>query len=276
MTDHPFDQALALQVIGDPSDGRFEGLPSAYYWNMVGPYGGITAATVMRALLQHPDRLGEPVALTVNYAAALTLKPFTLTARAARTNRSTQHWTMEMVQLDDQGVPTVVLTATAVTAKRRATWRQIDHPMPVVPPPEQAAQARRVNGVAWLERYEMRGIEGGLPAVWDGTGEHSRSLLWMRDTPHRALDFLSLTALSDLFFPRVWLRRATRVPAGTVSMTVYFHAAQSELSEAGTDYLLGQAQAQAFHDGFFDQSGQIWSRSGHLLVTTHQIVYYKE
>ena len=147
---------------------------------------------------------------------------------------------------------------------------------PVVPPPEQAAQARRVNGVAWLERYEMRGIEGGLPAVWDGTGEHSRSLLWMRDAPHRALDFLSLTALSDLFFPRVWLRRATRVPAGTVSMTVYFHAAQSELSEAGTDYLLGQAQAQAFHDGFFDQSGQIWSRNGHLLVTTHQIVYYKE
>ena len=59
MTDHPFDQAMALSVVGDPSEGRFEGLPSAYYWNMVGPYGGITAATVVKALLQHPQPLGQ-------------------------------------------------------------------------------------------------------------------------------------------------------------------------------------------------------------------------
>ncbi len=276
MTDHPFDQAMTLSVVGEPSEGRFEGLPSAYYWNMVGPYGGITAATVVKALMQHPQRLGEPIALTVNYAAALTLKPFTLTARPARTNRSTQHWTMEMTQLDDQGQPCVVLTATAVTAARRSTWRQIDHPMPQVPPPDQVEVALRAKGVAWLDRYEMRAIDGGLPAVWDGSGEHSRSLLWMRDTPARALDFLSLTSFADLFIPRVWVRRATRVPVGTVSMTVYFHAGPAELLAAGTDHLLGQAQAQAFHDGFFDQHGQIWSRDGHLLVTTHQIVYYKE
>ena len=47
---------------------------------------------------------------------------------------------------------------------------------------------------------------------------------WLRDDPPRPLDFASLTAMADVFFPRVWLRRATRVPVGTVSMTVYFHA----------------------------------------------------
>jgi acyl-CoA thioesterase len=276
MTDHPFDQALALDAVGHPAEGHFQGTPSAFYWNMVGPYGGITAATVVKALMQHPGRLGDPIALTVNYAAALTSIPFTLKARAARTNRSTQHWTVEMTQEDAEGQAQVVLTATAVTAARRSTWRQVDHPMPQVPPPDQVDIARRIDGVAWLDRYEMRVIEGGLPAVWDGTGEHSRSLLWMRDNPGRVLDFVSLTSLSDLFLPRVWLRRATRVPVGTVSMTVYFHANPAELMAAGTDHVLGQAQAQAFHDGFFDQNGQIWSRDGHLLVTTHQIVYYKE
>ena len=65
MMDHPFDQAMTLSVVGDPAEGRFEGLPSEYYWNMVGPYGGITAATVVKALMQHPQRLGEPIALTV-------------------------------------------------------------------------------------------------------------------------------------------------------------------------------------------------------------------
>jgi len=28
MTDHPFDQAMALSVVGEASEGRFEGLPS--------------------------------------------------------------------------------------------------------------------------------------------------------------------------------------------------------------------------------------------------------
>lgn len=278
MNDHPFDLALALalRAQGAPAEGRYQGASSAHYWNMVGPYGGITAATVMKAVMQHPDRLGEPVALTVNYVAALTLQPFTLVARIARTNRSTQHWTVEVTQVDDQGQRGVVVTATVLTAVRRLTWRQIDHPMPVTPPPEQVPLAKLVDGVAWLDRYEMRIVEGALPQIWDGKGEHSRTLLWMRDRPLRPLDFLSLASISDLFYPRVWLRRATRVPAGTVSMTVYFHASQTELAAAGTDHLLGLAQAQAYHDGFFDQSGQIWSRNGHLLVTTHQIVYYKE
>ena len=32
---------------------------------MVGPYGGITAAITLQAVMQHPNRLGEPTALTV-------------------------------------------------------------------------------------------------------------------------------------------------------------------------------------------------------------------
>ena len=50
---------------------RIEGHTSDAYWNMVGPFGGITAATALNAVLQHPALLGQPVALTVNYAAAL-------------------------------------------------------------------------------------------------------------------------------------------------------------------------------------------------------------
>ena len=97
----------------------------------------------------------------------------------------------------------------------------------------------------------------------------------MRDEPPRPLDFASLAALSDVFFPRIWRRRATRVPAGTVSMTVYFHASAAQLRQTGTGYLLGQARAQAFRHGFFDQTAQLWNEAGQLLATTHQVVDYK-
>jgi hypothetical protein len=35
---------------------------------MAGPFGGVTAATLLRAIEVHPDCLGEPVAPTVNFA----------------------------------------------------------------------------------------------------------------------------------------------------------------------------------------------------------------
>ncbi|MDB5931745.1 MAG: hypothetical protein JWR60_3452, partial [Polaromonas sp.] len=70
MTNHPFDVALHLAPL-DNAPGGYRGASSPAYWNMVGPFGGMTAATAVQAVMQHPGRLGEPIALTVNYAAAL-------------------------------------------------------------------------------------------------------------------------------------------------------------------------------------------------------------
>ena len=115
-----------------------------------------------------------------------------------------------------------------------------------------------------------------MPKEEDGSERDSLTQLWVRDNPPRPLDFASLAAVSDVFFPRAWLRRAKRVPAGTVSITVYFHAGREELAAVGDDLLLAQARGQEFRNGFFDQTAQLWSKSGQMLATSHQIVYYKE
>jgi acyl-CoA thioesterase len=188
-----------------------------------------------------------------------------------RTNRSTQHWQIDMVQAGD-----VVLTATAVTALRRSAWSANDAHRPVVASAMDVPLATMPFAVTWPQRYEMRPVAGLMPSVWDGHGSTSLSQMWVRDAPPRPLDFCALTAMADVFFPRIFLRRATRVPAGTVSMTVYFHADSAQLAATGTGYLLGQAQAQIFRNGFFDETGQLWNEAGDLLATMHQIVYYKE
>ena len=269
MSRHEFDAAVALQP---QADGTFLGHTSPAYGNMVGPFGGMTAAQALNAVLQHPQRLGDPVALTVNFAAALADGPFTVIARPARTNRSTQHWVVEIQQQGE-----AVLTGTAFFGLRRDTWSADEHTMPEVPASSDVPQAQGMARVEWVRRYEMRFIEGAIPIAWDGKDQGiSRTRLWLRDAPPRPLDFASLTALSDVFFPRVWRRRPLLVPIGTVSMTVYFHADQAQLDATGSGYLLGQTQAQAFRNGFFDQTAQLWNESGELLVTTHQVVYYKE
>jgi len=264
---HLFDDAIALAT---RPDGSSLGHTSAAYANMVGPFGGITAAQTLNAVMQHPARQGEPVALTLNFCAALADGDFVAVARPVRTNRSTQHWAVEL----QQGGQTVV-TATAFTALRRDTWADDEHRMPEAPQPEAVPRAARA-AVAWLERYEMRFIEGSVPLRWDGAEHHdSVTRLWVRDAPARVLDTLSLTAIADVFFPRIWRRRATPVPIGTVSMTVYYHADEARLRASGDDFLFGQARAQAFRGGYHDQTAQVWNRAGELLATTHQVVYFK-
>ena len=266
---HPFDKAVTLN---QQSEHVWQGRTSTDYANMIGPFGGITAAQALQAVLLHPQLLGEPVSLTVNFCAALTDGPFTVTAQPARTNRSTQHWRIDIQQAD-----AIVLTATAVTAVRRNTWSADDVIAPQVLLPEEVAQPDTQGRVEWFNRYEWRFLEGAIPTVWDEKDhDTSRTQLWVRDSPPRTLDFAALTALSDVFFPRIWRRRAKFVPIGTVSMTIYFHASATQLHATGNGYLLGQAQAQTFQNGYFDQTAQLWSESGKLLVTTHQVVYYKE
>lgn len=280
---HPFDEAIALTPIAaaDAESDRgstrsWGGRTHPAYANMVGPYGGIMAAQALNAALQHPELLGEPISLTVNFAAALADGPFRAEARPARTNRSTQHWLVSLLQTDEVGAESTKITATVVTAKRRTTWSSSEGAKPGVPPPASVARAAPVRPTAWFERYELRFCAGEPPRDWDGAEADSETQLWVRDEPARPLDFCSLAALADAFYPRVWRKRALLTPAGTVSMTVYFHVGAAELAAVGTGYLLGQARGQRFFNGFFDQHAALWSEAGDLLATTHQIVYFKE
>jgi acyl-CoA thioesterase len=246
---------------------------------MVGPFGGTTAASALQAVLKHPLLLGEPIALTVNYASALAAGGFEVTARPVRTNRSTQHWTVELTQPDASGVAAVVMTATAITAARRSTWSANDTPMPAADFAD-AAPRMTFSTSEWTQRYDMRAARGVIPQVWDGLEAQgdaaSLTQVWIRDEPPRPLDFAALAAMADAFYPRVWLRRAHRVPAGTVSITTYFHAGSQQLAQVGQDFVFGQARAQAFHNGFFDQTALLWDEAGHLLASSNQMVYYKE
>lgn len=273
-TPHPLDDAIALQA---QELGTFRGRTTKAYWNMVGPFGGITAATLLQAVLQHPQLLGDPLSLTVNYAGAVTEGEFIIKANPVRTNRSTQHWIVTLEQPDAKtGQMVVATTATAVTAVRRETWGVTDSPMPAVPPIAECPLADSSFRPEWLKAYQLRPVSGNVPTVWDDSGDTSLSQLWVRDAPERVLDFAALSAVSDVFFPRMWLRRARHVPAGTVSITTYFHASREQLAQTGSGYLFAQARAQEFRNGFCDQTAQLWNEAGLMLATTNQIVYYKE
>lgn len=152
---HPFDTAIDLQPV---EQGRLRGRTHPEWANMVGPFGGITAAVLRHAVEVQPDRLGDPLALTVNFAAPIADGDCDITARAARTSQTNQHWILELSQ--DGEIKT---TATALFGIRRDTWADTEAAMPVVASPETIAPSAFGEIVVWANRYDMWFAEGEVP-----------------------------------------------------------------------------------------------------------------
>ncbi|HWS74928.1 MAG TPA: thioesterase family protein [Quisquiliibacterium sp.] len=265
---HPLDVDTTLETLGD---GRFSGRASARYCNVGGSFGGFVSAIALKAALLHPARLGEPIALTVNFAGPLADGELTVRARAARTNRSTQHWMIEVAQGD------VVATATAVFAVRRQTWSSTESVFPQVPPFDGVEPLPPGRSTPWMRNYDMRFIRGTASATarpeapWD-----SVTTMWIRDDPPRPLDYVSLAAICDAFFPRIYVRRPDLEPFGTtVSLTTYFHVDSEMMAAHGDRELLGTARALQFRGGYCDQTAEIWTPAGELIAATHQTALFR-
>jgi acyl-CoA thioesterase len=267
---HPLDQSTTLERVGP---ARYAARTSDTYTNFSGPFGGFTAAVLLRAVLDDERCIGTPVALTVNYCAAIADGAFEIAAREIRTGKSTQHWTLELTQGD-----TVAATASVVCGQRRAVWSHHPSVPPHMPPPEQVPVFTNFRPGGWTSRYEMRFTKGAPD--WNPRDERdirsAHSVLWMRDLPARPLDYLSLACMSDAFVIRAFMVRGKFVPVGTVTLTTFFHGNEEAMRAQGDAPLLCTADAHLFADGFADQTAHLWGKDGRLLATSTQIVWYKE
>jgi len=170
-----------------------------------------------------------------------------------------------------------VLTASVVTAARRDSWSHQPARAHALPAPESMRAFDQRPLLSWVAQYGFRFAEG-LFAPTDAIPDpprSARSLLWLQDQTPRALDFVSLLAMSDAFFGRIFQVIGRIPPFGTVSMTTYFHAAADELAAHGTLPLAAVADARVFHRSFCDQTAELYGNGGQLLATSVQIAYFR-
>src|ERR1043165_839842 len=136
-------------------DSRWQGRTSPDYFAFVGPFGGFTAATILRALMEHPQRAGDPLAITVNYCAPIAEGEFDLDVRLIKANRSSQHWCVEL----SQGGGDVATLATAVFAEPRPSWTHQGVSIPEAKPCASIPPYPKV-AAPWVKQYDFRFIEG--------------------------------------------------------------------------------------------------------------------
>lgn len=233
-----------------------------------GMFGGWTAALLLKAVLDHPDRLGSAAAVTVNFVSRV-IPGEELMVRRTKLgeSRSVAQWRAELFRVG--GSEALLATALVTLGQRRASDRSSTLAMPTVPPPEDLPSSNPPG--TFGKRTETRGAYGVPPF----NRPDLRSLTWVRETSGRAVDEVQLAYLSDVYAPRVFHISDAPRPSSTLTMSTYFLATPEELADVGDDYVLTEADGTRVHESLVGSQARLWSRQGNLLATTEQLCWFR-
>lgn len=259
------DDTLGIERV---SDDVFRCNTDQRYWNLIGPYGGWIAALMIKAVIHdRADERFEPVAFTIDFMKAPAEGEVIVKRGCDRAGRTAAFWRV-VLELPD-GTPCA--RAMVTLAPHRETMVFSTQKMPDVPPPQDVERFRtEVLPVKWAHLYETRVIKGKMGDITPD----AHSLTWVREADQRPLDHISLTALCDSPFPRLFLATGRPSNISTITMTIYFHAPLAELQATGGGYLLADARCERSVGGFYDQHTRFYATGGDVLAVSQQLVWY--
>ncbi len=213
--------------------------------------GGWTAAVALRAVCDEVDGEAAPSAITVNFVGRVEPgSDLLIQTRRVGGGRSVSYWQSE-VTADD----VTLAIASVVLTQRRETDGHLEIKAPDAPDPDTLEVTYPAPG-PWGERAPVRPIFGLPPH----NRESTYSTAWVCETSGRSVDHVQLALLADHRAPRSFFWSDGPRPSSTLTLSVYFHATESELAAVGDDVILSEAFGTSGAHSTSEEHLRLWSR----------------
>ncbi|MBN1654588.1 MAG: thioesterase family protein [Deltaproteobacteria bacterium] len=261
---HRFDRDTQLERI---EENRFRGRVDKGWWIVKGPNGGYLAAILLRAMQLTTDQSERaPRSMSVYYLSTAKAGPIDIVTAFEKHGRSITTVTARMLQ---RGKP--IAFAVGALGKPFSNFDFQDIAMPDVDPPEARAELSSERLVPSARRYEMVPVIGGAP--WSGS-ERAKTGGWIRLVGQRNPDAILMAAMADAWYPSIFTRVKDGQFAGavpTVDLTIHFRAELPLPDSKPDDFYFVRLESTTCRQGYMEETGEIWSRSGVLLVQSRQL-----
>lgn len=261
---HRFDKDTEVKQV---EDHRFIGTLNEGWWIVKGPNGGYLSAIILRSImLTNNEKERTPRSLTVHFFTAPRSGPVEINTAVLRSGRSMTTITAQLFQ-DKKPVAMAI----CALGKPFSDIHFQDLNMPDVPPPQMCQSHAATALVPIGEQMDMVLAIGSGP--WTGS-DRAITGGWFRLKGERLPDSLLLTLLSDVWFPAIFTRVVDGKFAGavpTIDLTIHYRAELPLPSSKLDDFYLGRFESTTAHQGYIEESGEVWSRDGMLLVQSRQL-----
>lgn len=258
-----FDEDTQLAPAGP---GRFEIDLSERWWAFKSPWGGYVAAVLMRALV---DTIADPArtarSFTTHFASRAKPGAATVEVTMEREGRSLAMLTARLVQSDR----VIAASIGAFSPPWPDSAVLADARMPDVPEPGS------IQRIPWTEQQPRflshfdRRMTTGAFAGGGGADRPAEVGGWLTIDDDRPLDAVRVAALMDAWWPPVYGRLERPLDAPTIDLTTHFRAPLDAVAPGEPVLALFRSRLAA--EGFVDEDGELWSRSGVLLAQSRQL-----
>lgn len=234
-----------------------------------GLWGGWAIGVCVRVLEAEPEATGEPLSLTLTYAAALPAGDIEVRTRRVRQGRSIGVWEIELAVA---GSGEIGVHAMMTMAVRPETPAFAFAEIPRAPAPEGiGATLSPISSQHPSQTlFDRRMVDPSRPRI---PGD-SCTLTWVR-AREAPFDAAILGMLCDSSPPPMMSALKGITLSTTLSLTVYFHATAAELAEVGDDFVLVEYDGRVGGHGASDERSSYWRRDGKLLATSEQLAWYR-
>ena len=234
-----------------------------------GLWGGYAIGLALRVLEAEPDAAGEPLSITLTYAAQIPDGEVDIRLRQVRQGKSIGVWEVQLhvAGSDDIGVHAMVTMAVRPETTPFAMAAMPNAPDPETVPP---AQPPFSNTHPSATLFERRPVD---PRPM-GPGGATHTLTWVR-ARDGTLDKAVLGMLADGSPPPMFSVVSGVRMSTTLTLTIYLHATVEELAEVGDDYILVEYDGRVGGRGATDERSSYWRRDGKLLATSEQLAWYR-
>jgi hypothetical protein len=120
-----------------------------------------------------------------------------------------------------------------------------------------------------FRNYEVRLAVGSPPFSAAPKAETGG---WIRLAEGRVVDCLAATTLVDSWIPAIAVTLRHVRPISTVSQAIHFRRSLPLEAAKPRDFYLLRLRSHLLQDGFADQTADLWSSDGRLLVEAHHLV----
>jgi acyl-CoA thioesterase len=248
----------AVTALGD---GRYRAAIDPR-WRVERPNGGYVAAILLRAVtaeLDDPPR--RPRSVTVHYLRPPEDGPVEVDVTVERAGR-----TMSAVsaRLSQDGRPlALALVSAGIT---REGYRHEEAPAPAVPGPEDCPPLSRPPfPIPLRDQFDTRLAIG--PEPFSG-GDEAITGGWLRLVDPESTDAHVLVQAADAWVPPVFGVTTERLGVPTVDLTVHLLQAPRPDDDG---WLLLRFRTRLAAEGYLEEDGEIWDRSGRLLAQSRQL-----
>jgi acyl-CoA thioesterase len=245
-------------------DGRY-GATVDPAWRVERPNGGYVAALALRAVtteLAEPER--RPRSMTIHYLRPPEDGPVEIHVATDRAGRRMSFLTAHL----SQGGRLLANALVAAGSAQQTSSSHDDAGPPDVPDPEDCPPSPVPPfPVPLRDNFDTRRAIGNTPFDPAGPGGEAVTGGWIKLVDPEPTDAHLLVQVADAWPPAAFGVTAERIGLPTVDLTV--HLRQLPLGE--DPWLLVRFRTRLAAEGYLEEDGEIWDRTGRLLAQSRQL-----